>query len=627
MRASPPVTDFEDRLAGVLLGTAVGDALGLPSEGMSARAVARRFPDFRRYRFLGSAGVVSDDTEQTALVAESLLDANGDPARFVARFRKELLRWFLRLPWGIGLGTLKACLRIAVGLQQSGANSAGNGAAMRAAIVGVFFHGDTERRRAWSDAVARVTHRDTRAVEGARYVAELASLAAGHDGAADREARAHRHLLRPRRVLAESHRSGLGTPSGDDRRRGRREPRQFGLRPSHARAVHVRVRALRRRSWRCHGPGDPRRWRHGLYRRPRGCLGGRAARRGRAPTEPDCGALRSEQRTSRQLRRAKPPSCPGEGARRGPPLDGLLLGLSLLPSQRVAHARRHGPRPPRGPLSPPPMTRPRKRPSPAPPRHSTARSAGPDEAAFLARYRPGDFRAAFGHRRHRGLQHPRRRAARALGAPRRAPVQGRWALPGGFVRVGDGHKDQGEDLAAAGARELQEETSLHPNDVFLEQVGAFGRAGRDPRMRVITVAYTALIRPDLVPLVHAGGDAAVAEWHAVDRLGHGQLELAFDHAEIIERATAHVAARIDGSSIARSLVPKTFTIQELRQVHALLLGTHLDPGNFRRKFERLLEDGVVVRAAGKRLTASKPALVYRFTDAGAPSPNAAKDTL
>lgn len=182
------MSDFEDRLAGVLLGTAVGDALGLPSEGMSARAVARRFPDFRRYRFLGSAGVVSDDTEQTALVAESLLGANGDPARFVARFRKELLRWFLRLPWGIGLGTLKACLRIAVGLQPSGANSAGNGAAMRAAIVGVFFHRDTERRRVWSDAVACVTHRDVRAIEGARYVAELAALAADHDSTADREA-------------------------------------------------------------------------------------------------------------------------------------------------------------------------------------------------------------------------------------------------------------------------------------------------------------------------------------------------------------------------------------------------------------------------------------------------------
>ncbi len=273
------------------------------------------------------------------------------------------------------------------------------------------------------------------------------------------------------------------------------------------------------------------------------------------------------------------------------------------------------------------MNRDRKRPSPAPPRKSTARSAGPDEAAFLARYRPGDFArpsvtvdiVAFSI-----LDGELRVLLVRRGEH---PFKGAWALPGGFVRVGDGHKDQGEDLAAAAARELQEETSLHPNDVFLEQVGAFGRAGRDPRMRVITVAYTALIRPDLVPLVHAGGDAAVAEWHAVDRLGHGQLELAFDHAEIIERATAHVAARIDGSSIARSLVPKTFTIQELRQVHALLLGTHLDPGNFRRKFERLLEDGVVVRAAGKRLTASKPALVYRFTDTGAPSPNAAKDTL
>ncbi|MBK6692868.1 MAG: NUDIX hydrolase [Myxococcales bacterium] len=170
------------------------------------------------------------------------------------------------------------------------------------------------------------------------------------------------------------------------------------------------------------------------------------------------------------------------------------------------------------------MNRDRKRPSPAPPRKSTARSAGPDEAAFLARYRPGDFArpsvtvdiVAFSI-----LDGELRVLLVRRGEH---PFKGAWALPGGFVRVGDGHKDQGEDLAAAAARELQEETSLHPNDVFLEQVGAFSRAGRDPRMRVITVAYTALIRPDLVPLVHAGGDAAVAEWHAVDRLGHGQLE-------------------------------------------------------------------------------------------------------
>jgi len=190
------------------------------------------------------------------------------------------------------------------------------------------------------------------------------------------------------------------------------------------------------------------------------------------------------------------------------------------------------------------------------------------------------------------------------------PFKGAYALPGGFVRVGDGHRDQGEDLDAAAARELQEETNLSPAQVLLEQVAAFGRAGRDPRMRVISVAFCALIRPDLIPLVRAGGDAHEAHWFAVNELGREQL--AFDHAAIIEQAIAHVAARMDASDIAASLVPATFTIQELRHVHGLLSGKPQDPGNFRRKFERLLEDGVIERASGKRLTASKPALVYRF---------------
>ena len=193
------------------------------------------------------------------------------------------------------------------------------------------------------------------------------------------------------------------------------------------------------------------------------------------------------------------------------------------------------------------------------------------------------------------------------------PFKGAWALPGGFVRVGDGHKDKGEDLDAAATRELEEETGLSPSDVFLEQLGAFGDAGRDPRMRVITVAYYALIRPDLVPVVKAGGDAAQADWHAVADIP--RIKVAFDHEEIILRAVARVAERIQASSIAASLVAKTFTIPELRHVYAVLEGRPQDRGNFRRKVERLLESGALEEAPGKRITSSKPARLYRFVPA------------
>jgi ADP-ribosyl-[dinitrogen reductase] hydrolase len=134
--------DLSERLRGVLLGTAVGDALGLPMEGMSAPAIARSFPRLNRFQLLGRRGFVSDDTEQSALVAESLLRAQGSRPAFERAFRRALLGWFLRLPWGIGWGTLRACARIALGLQQSGVSSAGNGAAMRAAVVGVALRED-----------------------------------------------------------------------------------------------------------------------------------------------------------------------------------------------------------------------------------------------------------------------------------------------------------------------------------------------------------------------------------------------------------------------------------------------------------------------------------------------------
>lgn len=177
--------DLRDRFAGVLLGTAIGDALGLPMEGMGAAAIARAYPRLDRFFLLGRTGFVSDDTEQSALVAQSLARHPRARERFVRAFQWSLLGWFLRLPWGIGFGTLRACLRIALGFRRSGVSSAGNGAAMRAAIVGAFFYDAPATRRDWADEVARVTHLDRRAVEGARFVAELAAQGMSYRSAED----------------------------------------------------------------------------------------------------------------------------------------------------------------------------------------------------------------------------------------------------------------------------------------------------------------------------------------------------------------------------------------------------------------------------------------------------------
>jgi 8-oxo-dGTP diphosphatase len=197
------------------------------------------------------------------------------------------------------------------------------------------------------------------------------------------------------------------------------------------------------------------------------------------------------------------------------------------------------------------------------------------------------------------------------------PFKNRWALPGGFVRVSDDRNDQGEDLDAAARRELEEETGLSKETAghfFLEQVKTFGRPGRDPRMRVISVAYYALVRSSLVPLIRAGGDVSQTRWFSVAELPREQ-PLAFDHAEILEATLEKARADLDRSTIAFELVPETFTVQELRGVHEAIRGEPLDPGNFRKKFLRMIEDGHIEAARGKRPTASKPASVYRFARA------------
>ncbi len=194
------------------------------------------------------------------------------------------------------------------------------------------------------------------------------------------------------------------------------------------------------------------------------------------------------------------------------------------------------------------------------------------------------------------------------------PYRKKWALPGGFVRVGNGKSSRGEDLLEAAQRELSEETGLPTDDILLAQIGAFGAPMRDPRMRVVSIAYAALVRPTLAPFIQAGGDAARTEWTALNDAM--KMPLAFDHPEIASKALQWLRDQLVRSSIARSLLPPTFSIAELRRVHEAILDVSIDPGNFRKRFLRMIDDSVIEQAPGRRITASKPASVYRFVDTG-----------
>lgn len=177
------------------------------------------------------------------------------------------------------------------------------------------------------------------------------------------------------------------------------------------------------------------------------------------------------------------------------------------------------------------------------------------------------------------------------------PFQGRWALPGGFVRVGPGGIG-GESLEDAAARELAEETGLPPGSAFLEQLYTFGDPGRDPRGRVISVAWFALMSATWFPWIRGGSDAAAARWWS---LADPEFPaLAFDHPILLKTAVARLRGKIDDSPVAFYLVPDPFTSAELQAVHEAVKGVAYDPANFRRRFRRMVEDGLVIAAPGKR---------------------------
>lgn len=180
------------------------------------------------------------------------------------------------------------------------------------------------------------------------------------------------------------------------------------------------------------------------------------------------------------------------------------------------------------------------------------------------------------------------------------PYRGKWALPGGFVEMD-------EDLEQAARRELEEETGV--SGVYLEQLYTFGRPGRDPRERVITIAYSALIPSDRLQ-IRAASDAEAVGWFGMDELP----ELAFDHDEILAMAQQRLQAKLDYSTIAFQLLPGEFTLSELQTVYEVILQEPIDKRNFRKW---VLGLGVIEESGNEQRTgAHRPARLYRLTQPG-----------
>lgn len=191
--------------------------------------------------------------------------------------------------------------------------------------------------------------------------------------------------------------------------------------------------------------------------------------------------------------------------------------------------------------------------------------------------------------RHRDLQ--------VLLVKRRSwPFEGMWAIPGGFININ-------ESLEEAAKRELQEETGVL--DVYLEQLYTFGDPGRDPRTRVITVVYFALLDSDRLQ-VKAADDAADVGWFSVYQLP----PLAFDHDKILHYALDRLRGKLDYTTIAFNLLPEQFTLRELQRVYEIILHRKLDKRNFRKK---ILSTGILEDTGGKKMEGThRPARLYRF---------------
>jgi 8-oxo-dGTP diphosphatase len=179
---------------------------------------------------------------------------------------------------------------------------------------------------------------------------------------------------------------------------------------------------------------------------------------------------------------------------------------------------------------------------------------------------------------------------------RRWPYEGHWAIPGGFVEMN-------ESLDQGARRELEEETGVH--DVYLEQLYTFGDPGRDPRTRVISIAYIALIGADTQQL-RVSDESMDVSWFPVRELPG---PLAFDHDTILLFALNRLRSKLEYTTLAFQLLPEVFSILELKHIYEQILGEQLDKGNFYRKIK---EAGVLEPTGMLREGRGRPTHLYRF---------------
>lgn len=182
------------------------------------------------------------------------------------------------------------------------------------------------------------------------------------------------------------------------------------------------------------------------------------------------------------------------------------------------------------------------------------------------------------------------------------PYKGALALPGGFLQ----HPE--EDITTAAHRELSEEADLDVETLRLEQLGIYGNPGRDPRGRVVSVAYLAIA--PMLPEPTAGTDAASARWQLADQVLSGDLELAFDHQQIVADGVERARAKLEHSALATAFCGPTFTITDLQEVYEAVWGISLDPRNFYRKVQKT--DGFIVPVGAERKSATgRPARLFK----------------